>query len=341
MVDEFCTVRRAVGREDHAIVVGIDRYAHFEDLRGAQNDARAVVDWLRDPDGGDVPNDQIHEIVSTDYPSEDRPLAEDVYAAFEELIDLAEDRAPKPAGRRLYVFMAGHGFAPDLRDAALLMANAKKRRYGHHVSGAKLGDHFARGLCFEEVVLFMDCCRVEIVGTEPASLPWEAVATGEGANPRWLYVFACCFPRLAREMTVDGEVRGVFTVALLEALRSGSSTSKTLEPLVVANMAQVMGADDLQTPHFQPSPDALQFGASLARPALDIVLGNAEEADVSIGRGLPGEPPLQRCRLRRGESWRVELDCGLYELVRKDVGDSGVEETSIVKLTMGDLDVTV
>lgn len=341
MVDGFCTVRSPVGEEDHAIVVGIDRYAHFEDLEGAENDAHAMIEWLRDSAGGDVPPDQIDLIVSARYPGEDRPVAEDVYSAFERLIDLAEDRAPGPVGRRLYIFMAGHGFAPELRDAALLMANAKRRRYGHHVSGAKLGDHFARGPYFEEVVLFMDCCRIELVGTEPATLPWETVATGEGESPRWLYVFACRFPRPARELTVAGEVRGAFTVALLEALRNSSSTSKTLEPLVVANMAQLMGADDLQTPHFQPSPDELQFRAPLVRPALNIALADGvAQADVIVGRGLR-EPPLGQCRLSRGESWRVELDCGLYELVRKDVGGSGVETSSIVKLTMGNLDVTV
>jgi Caspase domain len=331
-------IRELMATDDHAVVVGISRYAHFEDLEGPENDTRAIIEWLRDPAGGDVPMSQIYPIKSSEYPKEDRPVSGDVYMAFEKLIEIALDKNPRPAGRRLYIFMAGHGFAPALRDAALLMANAKAQRWGHNVSGAAVADHFAQSF-FEEVVLLMDCCRSEIVGLAPNPLPWQPVISGQAGNPRWLYAFATCFSRAAREKLIDGEMRGVFTMAVLEALRSGSLTSKTIEPLVVARMSELMGEDKVQIPHFQPSPDELEFGPPLVKPALNITLAlDAGEADVSVGRG-GSAPPIDTQRLRGGETWRIELATGLYEIVRQDI--DGSSSSSIVKLTMGDRDVTV
>ncbi|HEY7950948.1 MAG TPA: caspase family protein [Solirubrobacterales bacterium] len=327
--------------DDHAIVIGIGRYAHFEDLEGAENDARAIIEWLQDPHGGDVPENQIHRISSTDYNASHRPGSDDVYEPFEKLIDLARDNDPQIVGRRLYIFMAGHGCAPALRDAALLMANAKAQRWGHHVSGSAVADHFAQARYFEEVVLLMDCCRTEIVGLVANSLPWQPVASELAGNPRWLYAFASCFSRPAREKVIDGEIRGVFTVAVLEALRSGAHTSKSLEPLVVARMSELMGQDELQSPHFQPSPDELQFGSPLMKPILNILIEpSVTEADVSIGRG-GNLPPIKSKRLKGGEAWGVELDSGLYEVAREDIERPEKRLTTIVKLTAGILNVTI
>jgi uncharacterized caspase-like protein len=319
--------------EDHAIVVGISRYKSFEDLRGPDNDSRAMIEWLRDPDGGDVPDDQIQSITSARFPHEVRPVSEDVYDAFEKLMDLAEANNPQPAGRRLYIFMAGHGIGPTPRDASLLMANAAPRRWGHSVNGGAVADHFGRAAYFEEIVLLMDCCRDDLAVAQVNGLPWQAVA---GGQPRWVFGFAACFARKAREKVIEGEVRGVFTVAVLEALRSGGMTSKTLEELVAARMAELTDPDEYQRPYFQPSPDEFTFGPAIVKPTLTIRLNEeVARARVSVGQGAAATP-LEEKEMEGGESWPVELTRGLYEVWRP-----GLEDPLLVKLTVGNQNVEI
>src|SRR5262245_55141594 len=125
--------------KDYAIIVGIEVYPAFDPngpLKGPENDARAFRDWVISPTGGNVPNDKDHVvlIVSSDYkpapktPDDARPMIMDVHSAFERLQNKAQQNADKgkglQVGRRLYIYMAGHGFAPRDDQTALLMANA-------------------------------------------------------------------------------------------------------------------------------------------------------------------------------------------------------------------------
>ena len=61
----------AVHPHDHAVVIGIRRYADVEagwitTLKGPGNDAAAVASWLRDPAGGGLADDNVREMVSTE-----------------------------------------------------------------------------------------------------------------------------------------------------------------------------------------------------------------------------------------------------------------------------------
>jgi hypothetical protein len=47
-------------------------------------------------------------------------------------------------GRRLYLYFAGHGFAPTDTETALLMANATRTRGGHHIPGRSYAEWFYR-----------------------------------------------------------------------------------------------------------------------------------------------------------------------------------------------------
>lgn len=325
--------------EDHAIVVGISRYASssFADLEGPENDAEAVTEWLRDPGGGDVPSGQIRSITSSRFPNEPRPIANDLYEAFEELIDLAEDKNPAPAGRRLYIFMAGHGFGPALREAALLMANAAPGRWGHNVCGGAVADHFAEAAYFEEIVLLMDCCRDKLSTAQASALPWQPMLNERAPASRWIYGFATCFDSRTREMSIDGEVRGVFTTAVLDALRSGVHTPETLATLVSARMGDLLGPDDYRKPHFQPGPEKFELGSGLVKPTLRITLtGGAVGERVSLAVGPGGGRVLHEESLESSEVWEVELESGLWEVFQVDS-----QEFVRVKLTMGKQDVTI
>ena len=88
-------------------------------------------------------------------------------------------------GRRLYIYMAGHGIAPGENQTALLMANANydKRRYGtgYHVIGEYVAGWVADAHYFDEILLFMDCCR-EIQAVPAPNMPWGPLR--DPARPR-------------------------------------------------------------------------------------------------------------------------------------------------------------
>jgi hypothetical protein len=144
--------------DDHAIVIGVSRYPYLGDLDGPENDANAVIEWLRDPKGGGVPKRHIYPVTSSQFSHPPRPGSDDVYDAFDPIIKLAAQKWPYPAGRRLYIFMAGHGLGPTAHDATLLMANAAPRRLGHNVSGRKVAGHFSQYRYFEDVTSRRSCC---------------------------------------------------------------------------------------------------------------------------------------------------------------------------------------
>ena len=214
--------------DDRAIVVGISHYPGLDTeetkLAGPENDARDFIEWLTSSAGGDVPNGSVCRILSSDYspaadPSRAKPTTEALREAIDQLHDLGKNHGGR-AGRRLYLFLAGHGFAPDVDEAALLMANAAKGRTGHHFPGRLYANWFRQAEFFKEVVLFMDCCR-ENYPRSPLQKCHLEIVTGH-KEAHYCYGFATSFSRPARESAdSDGVVHGVFTTALLAGLRYG------------------------------------------------------------------------------------------------------------------------
>ena len=211
---------------DRAIVVGVKDYPALGNLDGPENDAKDFEQWLLDPQGGDVPADNIKRILSSDFavtadPLDAEPTTIRLERAFDTLYDLGNTNGGK-AGRRLYIYLAGHGFAPSLEDAALLMANAARGKSGHHISGKTYANWFKQSAFFDEVVLFMDCCREHSARAGVRPTPYDAIVAG--APARHLYGFATEWSRASRERPIGagGAVRGLFTTALLAGLRGGA-----------------------------------------------------------------------------------------------------------------------
>ena len=160
-----------MARHDYAVIAGIWAYPELDSLDAPENDAKAFYDWVVSPAGGAVPKAHVRLIVSSQFdppfPSATaaRPKMDQVLEAMEALQDIAEANRKKgkgySTGRRLYLYFAGHGFAPTKDQTALLMANATRIRAGapYHILGPYCADWFFSAGFFDEVVLFMDCCR--------------------------------------------------------------------------------------------------------------------------------------------------------------------------------------
>ena len=110
---------------DRAIIVGIQNYPFIGILGGPENDALAFKDWVESKAGGDVPPKNIRVILgkfpNPRYNDPVRPVYWEIEESFGELMDLAaagraDWRTWKgKIGRRLYIYLAGHGFDPEPR----------------------------------------------------------------------------------------------------------------------------------------------------------------------------------------------------------------------------------
>ena len=252
---------------DRAVVVGITRYPGLEDLEGSENDANDFADWLQDPHGGAVPKDRITLILSSQFPVaqstlDAQPTTEALVRAFAGLWDQGLEAGDGKLGRRLYIFMAGHGFAPDLKTAALLMANAARSRLGLHIPGPPYADRFRQAGFFDEVVLLMDCCR-DNLPQAPVHEPPFTVTTSPALS-RYFYGFATTFSRRSREEPDEsGRVTGIFTRMVLAGLRgeaaqaTGRVTGRSLVEYAYNVRAALGGtAQARQDPEFQLSQEA-------------------------------------------------------------------------------------
>ena len=220
---------------DWAIVVGVQIYPDLGDLSGPKNDANAFAAWLKSPAGGVVPEEHICEILSPDYrqqvptATEATPTVQAVQEALDHLDDIAQQNSTAGhgmrVGRRLYLYLAGHGFAPKLDEAALLMANATRLRVGYHFAGKLWADWLYRAGYFDEVLLFMDCCRENYPSAPLQFVPYRDVSNPDAVlRGKRFYGFATKWSRNAREHSMqDGLVHGVFTAALLDGLNGGAA----------------------------------------------------------------------------------------------------------------------
>lgn len=327
--------------DDRAVVVGINRYPALGDLEGPENDARAFAEWLKSPQGGDVPDDNVALILSSEYePAPDpkwaKPTAEAVDMAFVDLVELADERGGK-AGRRLYVFMAGHGFAPDLRTAALLMANAAKGRTGYHLPGMLYADWFRQSASFDEVVLFMDCCRERYPRAPLRPPPFDLLSASKPA--RYFYGLATEWSRAARERPSGDQVRGFFSEALVAGLsgkardEGGAITGASLKKYVY-NAVKTGGdpTQPLQEPEFMPTEElaaSIVFVQGAPPPRFrvraSLSLSHADQ-DVELFYGSDLQTALPGGRV--GEAWEWEVDrAGLY-MLRTSGGDKRVIEVA-------------
>jgi hypothetical protein len=209
---------------DHAIIYAVDTYPGLTNLAGPSADADAFKAWLVSADGGNVPEANITVIKSSDFPPVQKPYqAMPAEAAFKEALEQLlweQDEFREAYGRRLYLFFAGHGFAGRQQLEAALYTAQATRRDPLHIAGRRYADRIAASAAFEEVVLIMDCCRdvtlLDAVSDPSLKIP-DAAAGAQ--HVKLFLAFAAGRGQQSRERDFNGRVRGVFTTALLDALR--------------------------------------------------------------------------------------------------------------------------
>jgi hypothetical protein len=226
---------------DHfAVVIGLSAYPKLgpppANLRGPDNDATSVANWLRDPAGGGLPEENVKLIRSQDFTldSDDpKPTRTELEKGFLWLDDLAKANLAKGKGRtvgtRLYLYVSGHGFSPPgpIR-GCLLAANVAEEQFSANVFPSGWIEWLQDAGYFREYVLWLDCCMDRRILTVPAAPPLDPINTNA---PPPISMFGFAAPRNLRAVEVQipedgGNWHGIFTWNLVQGLRGAASTSQ-------------------------------------------------------------------------------------------------------------------
>jgi hypothetical protein len=345
-----------VNAHDHALVIGIQRYRNspdrFNDLHGPDNDAAAVAEWLRKPDGGALPAQNVHVVRSADLPDpfpnpqSPEPARVSVEDHLRRLIKLPKTAyGGQHAGRRLYVYISGHGFAKKIDQPALITADGYQSD-PRNVLFTTWVDWLYTAARFKEFVLWADCCanRVPTVLLYPCPEPEEVALQIDGKR---FIAFAAPLNQSAVENRMDdGQWHGVFTYALLQGLKgaaAGAVTSGTLRDYLVANMKSFMAANQrvsavAQEPVFGTT-DAMSFTTPPVKPKYTVTLRFPQscigmDATISVNASTP---LLAQTNLMQ-QDWTVDLEAGLYVA---HVPDPGISHPFAVAGDRSHADITI
>jgi hypothetical protein len=353
--------RVAPNPDDHALVFGIRRYFGTaagwpSDLQGPDNDAAAVAAWLRRRDGGGLPHGNVRVVCSADAPDPFRdgrgePDQQRIVTVLKEIAQLPttykDEENRQFAGRRLYVYISGHGWATRSVQTLLVTAEAVKDN-PLNVDVTSWTDWLTEAAAFKEIVLWADTCATRTRPTMPQATPGAngLAATNHPAAPyvRVFESFAAGISLVAVEnQMADGRWHGAFTYALLRGLEGEAQTpvtSDTLSDYLRNVMKQFQSDDDKprRTVAHEPAfgrRDPITFAAPVRQTVPVRITFTPEclgqRATVARGRGMP---PVAETRLS-GTAWQLKLEPALYVVLVDALGLSKVFEA------VGDADVSV
>lgn len=323
-----------MNQEDFAIVVGISRYPGLGDSPGAANlqapdrDAQMVYDWLIDETGGAVPAANIKLIQSKQFPLAKSAIdAEPAESTIKKCFQIYAERAEANraagtgfrVGRRLYLYMSGHGFSPKRYEGALYTAAATKN-LTEHIYVSDWVECFQDTGLFDEFVLWMDCCMEREFTVIPQPISWRLQGIFQPPGPTFIALAA---PRplktVEREISGDGnQIHGVFTWTLLNGLkgaaadRDGAITGRSLGDYLYSAMKDFLNPKDLDNSDIAKEPeivkgdrDLIFRSPNLRSITLDLkaVVAAVEEGSLPVQSKTPDSDAAVR--------GNVEADLGL------------------------------
>jgi hypothetical protein len=310
-----------MGARDYAVVVGISRYPGFgaaptepAHLDAPARDATDVYKWMVSEDGGAVPPDHVILIRSDDPPPAVEPVLtakpqlQAIQTAFQQIVLKGQENEAAgkgfKIGRRLYIYMAGHGFAPGTYTSCLYLANATRVNAQNAYASGWL-QWFQDAACFEEFVLWMDCCMDRMVTVVPEAIPLVPRPVDRPAAPTMI-AFGATRSLHAVETEIEGRVRGVFTHALLTGLKGAAAdrttariTARSLSDYLFNSMKDWIPATELEKPIVAKEPAIVQADERILFTEATVPGTTARDYRVTLR--FPDIPAGTPVRLWRGE----------------------------------------
>lgn len=328
-----------------ALVVGIDHYPKFRQLKGACNDAGDFHNWLISPDGGGLPAANTELVLSNENPV--RPIHDDIDDALEKILSKARVAVGDGSDNRLYLYFSGHGLGRNNIGVDLCLAPWSKVQRGKALDSLEYLQLVMGCGYFHEVIFLLDCCRVREVRSIALPPTIELPAPGDGAPTCRSFIgYATEFMNAAFEantgQTNGGiDVRGHFTRALMDALTGaaaepggGVRASKLKEYLEVNTPLIAKASQHIQKPEVVNGLDAIHdplFGNAKRSEqvqgfAVNIVFKSFQNGEVVVEDG-------QLKELKRGDvatgPWRIPVSGRTMLLIR--YLPTGAEKTIRIK----------
>ena len=288
--------------EDRAILVGISRYfdRSFAPLKGPPNDVARMHEWLLSPDGGGLPSDHVHTLVSPDAfaptldPSDWSPGEADYQRAFRRMASDPATNAFVRRKGRLYLYFSGHGFSErrDQSTRAALYAAGATRSFPGNICGTIWALAAKQRALFEEIVLIMDCCRDAELNI-PFSQPAINLGMADNAGAvRFMAVYAAPKGGKAQEREfaeLNGMTCGLVTHAFLKALKETPPdsplgvSSNAIQRYMLSTWAALCGDTPATEPQFTaPEGAELYFPAVAQGVQVGFHLANASTRQLQI-----------------------------------------------------------
>ncbi len=341
------------------VVVGIDRYpdlAGAKDLSYARSDAKRFHEWLVSPTGGAVPKDNVKLLQDPGGPLAARRKAyptqrdvNDVFADWKTTVSAhAAPNSPAWNDTRIYIYVAGHGYAPPDGVAALLLADAADDQLGYHLEIERYVDWLSKSALFREVLVFSDCCRRQYRDAAFSYRP----PFGTRKPAKTVQVFALLgYAALIGEDALEpkdpvdpDQARGVFTGAVLDGLEGGAADKGEVTSSSLATY--VRSSVESRTKAAQ-APQRVEFSGDLTRQITVCKVSSPPRRKVTVS--FPAGAIGQAAEIRTGafevvesqtidgKPWPVELEDALYELA-PGAGATGFK-SQLFKVAGEDIDV--
>ena len=214
--------------ENWAIVIGVDQYwTENACLKGAVRDALRMREWLLDPQGGNVPEQNLTLLLSGTAASPVPPAGAAVEPAELKLVLKSIEALLDRHGDKLFFYYAGHGLTARTGFSnvpALLPTDFDDLATTYSLSLPSVYEVF-QAADFQQQFFFIDACR---------NIPWEReFEIGKYPKPRAprlpqppQFILNATSPLMkAAEFQWAGHEGGAFTGALLAGLR-GTGAAK-------------------------------------------------------------------------------------------------------------------
>lgn len=216
---------------DFAIVIGINDYADADYcLSSPVDDAKSIRQWLIDHAGGGLDEANCISLYGYDGPGGEHVtqlLIEDKLIEAKRFSRSLKDRDEQP--RRLYYYFSGHGLSK--RADEVLMCHAlwdSDRPHANLNSDALDREYLNPCTWFDEIVIWMDCCRNKSITTRPGAFQVGCTLPRDDAHTqKAMLAFATLDGSYAYEALTEEDNNSIFTEALLSGLRyAGNSDNQ-------------------------------------------------------------------------------------------------------------------
>lgn len=322
---------------DFALIVGIDDYPNYgengRNLRGAINDAEKFAKWVKDKNtGGGVKKEHCKLVTSAGKADTfNKDMIDDALQEIWDLVDKIDG-----GGRRLYMFFSGHGQqvtnVDNLTESqSLCLPKWSHRRPAAAILTSSYSNVAQNCMPFEEIAIFMDCCRVSTIKNRADSTSLHCLIPRDDPHLTKKQIFYPAEPTKEAFEDEGDIVHGYFTTALINGLEMGSDRDgggisaedfgKYLHYWVPTLAAE---KNHEQIPHMdplQPFTDMI-FGAAKPADQAEAVVDDDDNFEIRFHDWRNGNVQLVGSNaeiIREGDAstgpWSVRLSPGLNLLL--------------------------